>query len=704
MEKISASVRRVEQELKSAGKANYIDDITMPDMLHAAMVRSTKARAKINGITLPELPEGYTAVDYRDVPGKNEVHIVKDDTPVFAEETVEFIGDPILMIVGPDEKTVRRLAQQTVVDYEELTPVLNVHDSETVFFHESLNKGDVDQAMVTADDIYTETFRTAMQEQAYLETNGMIAYPENGGMTVTGSLQCPYYVKNALKQALGSEDVRVVHQYTGGAFGGKEDYPSVVACQAAVAAQKTGKPVKYVLTREEDLAFTPKRHPAEITYQAAIKNGKITGVDITLTYDAGAYTTLSLVVLQRGTICANGVYNFENLRAVGDSYKTNTCPGGAFRGFGAPQVFFSVETFMDHLADHLGRNRLDFKLEYLVKQGDQTSTQGRFHQPVVVPQMVEKLDKMSEFKKKRALYSKPQTGRYRRGIGFSQIFHGCGFTGNGERDLIKAVCGLRKSADGRVLILAANTEMGQGIITTFSKIVAQTLDIPLDQIDYPKPDTNVMPDSGPTVASRSIMMVGNLLEKAAKKLKENWQDGVEQEFIERYHHPEFLIPFDAENFLGDAYPAYSWSVNAIEVEVDTLTGQVKTLHADGVYDIGVPIDEVISAGQMEGGISQGIGYASSEVIGYDARGRIRNNHFSDYIIPTSADIGEINVDFVNNPYEFGPYGAKGAGEMPIVGPAPAYIDALEQALGTNIRHIPFTQEDVMRVLKEEEQL
>lgn len=701
MGNISESIKKKDHDAKVSGRAMYVDDHKMEDMLYGRILRSSKAKARIINIIKPDLPEGYFIVDKNDVTGKNKVHIVLDDTPVFAEDTVEYIGDPILMVVGENLKEVERILNEIIVVYEELEPILDMQKSDTIFFNYNYEKGDIQKALKEADNVFIETFQTGHQEQAYLETQGMIAYPNNGRMVVRGSMQCPYYIYRAIAMALGYEekDIQVIQDVTGGGFGGKEGYPSILACQTAVAAKKVNKPVKVVFDRREDMEFTSKRHPSLSTYKVAVKDGKVTGMDIDVMYNSGAYTTLTPVVLQRGLICSSGVYNIENLCVAGRAVKTNTIPNGAFRGFGAPQTFFAVEMMMDHVAKKLEKDPLEFKAQHIVKQDDATSTSGKYHFHVPLPEMIDRIDTITDYRNKTKLY-KNQTGRYRKGIGMSLFFHGCGFTGSGERDLIKAVAKLRKNSDDTVEILTANTDMGQGIKTTFSKIVAKTLGIPNERVIVENPDTDQVPDSGPTAASRSLMVVGELLRRAAERLKKEWKSGEKQLIEEHYVHPDFLIPFSIEKFRGDAYPDYAWGVNVIEVEVDTLTATQKVLGAWGVYDVGVPIDMNIIQGQMQGGFLQGIGYASMENISYNSEGRIRNNSFSDYIIPTAVDVPNLITEVMNNPYIEGPFGAKGAGELPTVGPAAAYIQALENAINTDVNKIPFTAEDTMKVLQE----
>ncbi len=695
---ISKSVRKKDHGEKADGSARYIADLEFDGMYQSAFVRSSRAHARIVAVRIPSLPEGYRAVDYRDVPGVNLLKVVTSEQPIFAEREVRFVGEAIAMLVGPDKDALRGLVRAVEVDYEDLpSSELFGADADTVVSYQYA-KGDIDAAFAAAASVVEESFETGYQEQAYIEPQGAIGFFENGKSTVYGSMQCPYYVKNALMptMALDEEHVRVVQATTGGAFGGKEDYPSLLGCQVAVAARACGHPVRAVFDRREDMAVTTKRHPSRITYRAALDaSGAVTALDSDITLDGGAYLGLSSVVLQRALIAAAGVYRVDNLKVNGRVLASNTVPNGAFRGFGAPQAFFAIETLMTHLANRVGAEPLDFKIRHLVRKGDYSSTRGIFHHDIVMPQMIEKIDAMSGYRGKRARYAS-QTGRFRKGIGISLFLHGCGFTGSAEKDYIKSVVRLAKRADDTVEILASNTDMGQGLKTTFAKIVAESLGIPLEKVIVENPDTDRVPNSGPTVASRSLMIVGKLLERAALRLKDEWKPGVAAEIEERYRHPE-LIPWDLATFTGDAYPAYSWGVNAVEVEVDTLLATTEITGAWGVFDVGNAIDDTIMRGQMEGGMLQALGYGSCEKMEC-VDGKIRQASMTDYIVPTAMDAVPIRTALVDNFYAEGPFGAKGAGELTIIGGAPAYSAAVEQAVGANINFIPVTPERLMEVI------
>ncbi|MCD6482135.1 MAG: xanthine dehydrogenase family protein [Candidatus Izimaplasma sp.] len=696
MEDISKSVKKVDSLIKLSGKAKYVDDIKIEGMLYAKTVRSTKSKANIISITLPELPKGYYMVDYHDVPGKNIVSIIFDDMPIFTEKTVTYYGEPIMLIVGEDKSVVTNLISQIKIEYEELTPLFERTNSAVNY---SFVKGDAKKAFKNAEKIIKFDYETGYQEQLYIEPQGMVGEIEGNKVTITGSVQCPYYVHNAVKVALGanSDEVRIKQSVVGGAFGGKEEFPSLIGCQLAVALRKIKKPIKLVYEREEDMEVTTKRHPSWIHMEAAINNqNEIDGIIANVEIDGGASIGLSGVVLSRALIACTGVYTIDNLEVAGDVFLTNTVPNGAFRGFGAPQMLFAVEMFIHHIAKELNIDPLELRLKYLAKQGDATSTRGKYRDPIIMNDMIKKAMEISDYKNKLENYQKKDNYK---GIGMSWFLHGCGFTGSGEADHIKALVKLAKGEDDKVDILIAAVDMGQGIQTTMKKIVSQILEIPLEQIIYNKPDTDLVPDSGPTVASRTIMIVGGLIARAAKQLKEKWVDGEALIVSERYKQPEY-IKWDEKTFIGDAYPAYSWGINVVEVEISPITYQVTLKGIWSVYDVGKAIDERIIMGQADGGVLQGVAYGYLEVM-KNENGRVKQKTVTDYIIPTTGDIPPMETILMDNPYPLGPYGAKGAGELTLDGGAPAVALAIENAINKTVTKIPVTPEYIMELMKNE---
>lgn len=693
MNDISSSINKIDNNAKMAGSAKYVNDLTYDGMLYAKTLRSIQSKAKIISIHLPKLPEGYYIVDYKDIPGKNFVKIIFEDMPVFAEKEVNYYGEPILLVIGEDKQVVNDLIEAIEVIYDVVKPDYGLEKS---VVHYDFEKGQAKEIFAKAKRTIKYNYNTNYQEHVYIETQGIIGLYEEGKVTLIGSMQCPYYIKNAVMQILDRDEdgVRVKQSTTGGAFGGKEEFPSLLACQVAVAVAKIKKPIKLIYDRLEDMEFSTKRHPASIQLEAAIgEKDQIEAIKAYVALDGGAYIGLSGVVLERAMIASSGVYTINHMQVSGDVYATNTVPTGAFRGFGAPQMIFAVEMFMHHIAKELCLDPLEMRRKYLAKMGDMTSTSGCFREPIIMEEMIEKALTMSDYNRKIKAYS--QAGVLK-GIGMSWFLHGCGFTGSGEQKHIKALVRLRKEKDNSVAVLVACVDMGQGIRTTMRKIVAHILEIPIEQVRCDKPDTDLVPDSGPTVASRTIMIVGGLVARAAKDLKEQWIDDKEVIVEQRYKQPEY-IKWDEEKLMGDAYPAYSWGVNVVEVEVDPVSYQVRLQGAWSVYDIGKAIDERIVIGQADGGLLQGISYGMLEVMNSKA-GRIQQRNVTDYIIPTASDSVFMETVLMENPYPLGPYGAKGVGELTLIGGAPAVALAIENAINKTVTKIPVTPEYIMELM------
>lgn len=692
--RISDDVNRIDSADKLRGKTKYIEDMHFKKMLFAKTLRSPIAKGRIKEIVYPDLPPGVHIIDYRDVPANNEVAMIEHDMPIFAKDFVTYTGEPLALVIGEDKNQVIAYMERIVISYEEDEAVFNFEEAlncpEQIITEHCYEKGNLENLVF--DEKLTECFATTYQEQLYMEKQGMVGMFDDGVVTVYGSLQCPYYVLNALKHAMGLDEtrLRVVQAPTGGAFGGKEEYPSLLACQLAVAAYKLKHPVRLIFDRREDIAYSTKRHPSRAVITSYIKDRKVIGLDFDISLDAGSYLGLSDVVLQRSLFTMPGAYAIDHLRVRGRTVRTNNVFTGAFRGFGAPQSMYALELHMNHIAKHLGEEPLEFRRKHYVKQGDLTGTSGRFNEEIHLDQMSDMLKAMA------ADRERSESGNQFVGYGVSVVPHGGGFTGDGEAVHIKAVVKLRKELDGRVTILVSNVEMGQGAITTLTKIVASVLDIELEQVRYETPDTFEVPDSGPTVASRTTMVVGALLARAADKLKERLNEPNEITITERFKQPDY-VKWNAESLKGNAYMAYSWSVVLARVEVDPISYEVKCTDVWGAYDVGVPIDKKLLLGQIHGGVVQGLGYALMENMTTQA-GQIEQIAFASYPIPTTMDTPKVHADWILNPYQDGPFGAKSVGELTIVGVAPAIAAAIEDAVGITTWQIPVTPEVIERSL------
>jgi CO/xanthine dehydrogenase Mo-binding subunit len=441
------------------------------------------------------------------------------------------------------------------------------------------------------------------------------------------------------------------------------------------------------------MSVTTKRHPSKIEMTAALDNqGDILALKVHIGIDAGATIGLSGVVLSRAMIAATGAYTIDHLDVTGDVYWTNQVPNGAFRGFGAPQMLFAIDMFMEHIAYECGQDPLSYRLRYLAKQDDRTSTGGVFRDPILMPEMIHRAMEISHYQEKVKCF---ETTHFK-GIGMSFFLHGCGFTGSGEATTIKAKVALTKAEDDQVHIRVAAVEMGQGIRTTLRKVVAKILEIPLEHVIYNLPDTDYVPDSGPTVASRTMMIVGGLIAKAAERMKTSWKKGNQLTIREQYVQPAEMT-WDEDTMQGDAYPAYSWGVNVVEVAIDPVTFEVTLKGIWSVYDCGKDIDRLVVDGQADGGITQGVAYGYLEVM-ESMNGRFRQHNFTDYIIPTSSDMPPMMTEWFDNPYKGGPFGAKGVGELTLVGGAPAVAKAIEMAIRQRVTRIPVTPEIIRELM------
>jgi CO/xanthine dehydrogenase Mo-binding subunit len=713
---VGRNVPRKEGEDKVTGRARYVDDLTVPGMLYGRTLRSGIASGRI--ISVERDPafdwSGFTIVDYRDIPpqGKNVVAMIVEDQPFLAAERVRHREEPILLLAHADRARLEAALSHVRVTYAPEEAVLDFERATSVLKEIKIEKGDVAAGLKEADFVVEGTYRTGAQEQLYIEPNGVIALPEGDGITVMGSMQCPYYVARALRQLLGlpAEKVRVVATTTGGGFGGKEEYPSLIAGHAALLAKKAGAPVKMIYDRHEDLVATTKRHPSIIRHITGVKkDGTLTAVDIDVRLDGGAYVTLSPVVLSRACIHATGPYRVPHVRIRGRVMMTHTPPTGAFRGFGAPQSQFAAEMQMDRVAERLGMDPILLRRTNILHPGDLTATGQKLEASVSAEEVLDRALALHE-KKRPHKKKKPKDGRLR-GTGLALFFHGSGFTGGGEVKLASKA-GLELTKKG-VRLLVASTEIGQGTRTMHAQIVADALQIPYDWVETSDPDTAAVPDSGPTVASRTCMIVGRILMRAADKLRAELgpydspaafrrsarallDERGPVRIIVEYEKPGEIVWSD-ETYRGDAYGAYAWGCNIADVEVDPLTYQARATRVTAVIDIGKAIHPLLVEGQIEGGTLQGVGWALyEEVVMRD--GRMANAQLTNYIIPTTLDTPRIDVELVENPYKNGPFGAKGVGECPIDGPAAAVVSAIRAATGARLDEIPATPERIFAAL------
>jgi CO/xanthine dehydrogenase Mo-binding subunit len=714
----------------------YTDDLVFPSAWYGATIRSEVAHARLISLDRDQDFDwdSVAVVTAADIPGPNVVSLIEDDQPILVPVggEIRHHAEPIALVAAADRATLREARLRLHPRTEALPAIFDPLESDHVFARYAIERGEVDAAMAAADVVVESEYRVGHQEQLYIENNAMIAVPRpGGGVTVHGSLQCPYYVHRALRNALELDDdgAQVVQAETGGGFGGKEEYPSILAIHAALLARASGRPVRMIYDRHEDIAATTKRHPAIVRYRSGVTaHGDLIAQEIEILMDGGAYCTLSPVVLSRGTLHAGGPYRCPNVRIHSRVVATNTPPNGAFRGFGAPQTQFAAEMQVNRVAEALRMSPLELRRRWVYRPGDITPTGQVLGGSVAGEEVLERAAEASEYERVRERTARARTDRAgsglipptpfdggRRqsahGIGLALAWHGAGFTGSGEVHLA-SVASVELTADGRIVILTASTEMGQGTKTIFPQLAAAELGVPIEAVEIAPQDTALVPDSGPTVASRTAMVVGGLVIGASRRLRAEVEARTGGSFAETYgadaqahggtriderFEPYPGVPFDDVRYTGDAYPAFGWASAVAEVDVDLDTGEVAVRSVVAADDVGRVIHPVMAEGQVEGGTLQAVGYATIEEIKLKD-GRYLNDRLATYLIPTALDAPRISAILVEAPFDGAPHGAKGVGELPMDVGAPAVVAAIHDATGVWINELPATPERILEAM------
>ena len=731
---------------KATGRTLYLADMPRPGDWLGGVVRSEVACGRL--LELRRDPDfdwsRVTMLTAADLNGPNAVRMIRDDYPLLADGRVAFASQALALIAAPDAATLRAAlaAVMPVIDPE--PPLLDVEQAlaaDRVIFDKDnlvadyvIECGDLEDGFARADRVVEGVYRTGLQEHLYIEPQGVVAEPTaDGGVRVIGSMQCPYYVVNALAYGLGlpREKVTVRQSPTGGAFGGKEDYPSILAMQASVLALAAGRPVKMIHDRREDVLASTKRHPSRTRHRTAVAaDGTLLAADIDLVLDAGAFASLSQVVLSRAVLHATGVYRIPAVRIRGRAVATNTPPSGAFRGFGVPQALFAIERHIDRIALETGLDPLTVRRRNILREGDSFPYGQTVPDAAGASLVLERAAELCALDgPRRDVGADDPSGRTRIGTGLSVFLHGGGFTGDGE-DRIAAEVRVRLNERRGVDILVSSVEMGQGAATVLPMIAAQALGLPLEKVDHAVPDTAEVPDSGPTVASRTTMVVGRIVVAACRDLAAKltgalaeaeglpagsitFADGrfsaADRDFGdfaaaadrvapplegEARYEPPAGQKWNQQAHHGAAYQAYSWGCNVVEAAVDIDTMEVTPLRVTAVVEIGKAVHPVLAAGQVEGGVLQALGWGHVEQMKTE-NGCLMNDSMATYIIPTAMDAPDYTVEIAEMPSDRGPYGAKGLGELPMNGGAPALAAAIQDAVGLFAAEAPVASEDLI---------
>ncbi|HEX5060683.1 MAG TPA: xanthine dehydrogenase family protein molybdopterin-binding subunit [Kofleriaceae bacterium] len=698
---------------KVTGRARYLDDLQAEGAWFGATVRSKIAHGVLEAIDLDPAFDWsqVTVVTAADIPGSNYIALIENDQVALVPigGRVMHVDEALALVAAPTKELAFAAAKAVKPRVKPLPGVFTIDDSlaltqklygdDNVFKQFLIRKGHdddaaFDAAFARAAQVIEGTYWTSAQEQMYIEPQAMMARWDGGRCYIVGSMQCPYYVHKAMKPLLGCgpDDVVISQSVTGGGFGGKEEYPSMLAAHVAVLAKKAGRAVKIVYDRDEDIAATTKRHPARTHHRIAVdERGEIIAMDVDVVMDGGAYLTLSPVVLSRGVLHAAGPYRCPVTRVRGRVVATNHPPHGAFRGFGAPQTTFAYERQIQKLAIARGEDPMALRKRLALRSGDTTSTGQLLGFSVGTDEVIGAIERVAGPAPRKDGVRNGAPVRRGRGVGF--YFHGAGFTGSGEQRLAGRAT-VAKTVDGRYEVRSSSTDIGQGAITIFTQIAAGALGIDPSQVEVVDPSTAQVPDSGPTVASRTCMVVGGLVEKAARALKEKLKEPHDGEVaVTMQYEPPPGIHFDDATYTGAAYPCYGWAACLVDVSVDLDTYEVHVDRCVQAVDVGKAINPVIVKGQIEGGTLQALGWALLENVVYKD-GKVMNANMTNCIVPTFADAPELETILIEVPYPFGPSGAKGVGEIPMDGPAAAVANAVENALGCEFDAIPIMPEVV----------
>ncbi len=678
-------------ELHVSGEAWYTDDIPEPrGLLHVAVGMSAKAHARITRIDLSAVRAAAGVVEVmtaEDIPGENNCGPVVADDPVFAPGLVQYVGQAVFAVAATTVDQARKAARLAVIDYEELEPILDprsaVEAESFVLPSRSIKRGDSAAAIANAAHRLKGSLTVGGQDQFYLEGQIAMALPaEDGDLFVLSSTQHPGEIQHLVAAATGreSKDVVVECRRMGGAFGGKESQPALIACIAALMAQKTGKPCKYRLDRDDDMIMTGKRHDFVIDYDVGFDdNGRIEGIEFMFASRCGFSADLSGAINDRAIFHCDNAYFLENVSIVSHRCKTNTVSNTAFRGFGGPQGMFAIENVVDAIARHLGKDPLDVRRENFYGIDERNVTQ--YQQTIednIIHDIVDELEQSSDYRNRVAAIRKfnDKHAHVKRGIALTPVKFGISFTAT---HLNQAGALLHVYTDGTVHLNHGGTEMGQGLFTKVAQVVAEELQIDIDRIKLMASSTDKVPNASATAASSGSDINGKAAQAAARKIRKRltkfasrhysvvedevrftnnevqigseriaFQELIHQAWFARislsatgfYRTPK--INYDRSALRGRPFFYFAYGAAVSEVIIDTLTGEYRVLRVDILHDCGKSLNPAIDMGQIEGGFIQGVGWLTSEELWWNENGELKTHAPSTYKIPVSSDLP---VDF-----------------------------------------------------------
>ena len=741
MKQVGIEIPKVDVLEKVLGEARYGADLPSEELLYLKVVRSTKPHAKIVRVEvaqaqkMPGVERVFTA---EDIPGKNRIGTVTKDQPILASDRVRYIGDPVALIAAKTEEAAEEASKKLLVVYEDLPSIHHpeqalqayaplIHEKGNLLLEFHVIKGDVQKGLKEADVIVEETYTTTWVDHAYLEPDAGISYvDQEGRITVVCPTQNVHYDQKEVASVLSLplDRVRVIQCATGGGFGGRLDI--TVQCLLALAVFHLKKPVQIVYSREEVFQVTSKRHPLKIRYKSgAKKDGTLTAVEVDILGDTGAYASYGSTVAIRSAVHATGPYQVPNVKVRSQMVYTNNSWSGAMRGFGIPQMAFAHESQMDLLAKALEMDPIEIRLKNCLRIGSDTATGQTLVAGVGIGETLRKVKEWRD----RATISEDDSRKpfIKKGIGVGSMWYGIGNTGIANPSTAQ----MEVDPSGEVRLFTGVADIGQGSDTVLLQIGSEAIGVSLKEIRLIRADTAVTTDAGATSASRQTYISGNAILNAIKNLKQEaikeasqllrmdekdlfYEEGKIKARTclttsipigevarrsdrvlrgEGHFDPE-TTRLDPKTGQGAPYAAYAFATHLAEVEVDVETGKVKVKRIIASHDVGKAIHPKNVIGQIMGGIAMGTGFALMEefVPG-------ETTSFVNYLIPTSKDIPEVVPIIVEDKEPTGPFGAKGVGEPALIPSAPAILNAIADAIGQRIYHLPANLERVLEAVQ-----
>ena len=733
---IGQSVARVDARAKVTGEAKYPADFSKEGQLHAKVLFAGRPHARVLSIDTSEAEAvpGFVAIfTAADVP-VNEYGLQTPDQPVLCgpgsskpgTDVVRFIGDQVAVVVAETERAAAQARDLIHVEYEDLpvvtdpfaalesdAPQLHPYRLHSEFHpelngvegnricHHQIRKGDLAAGWAAAEVVVEAEYRTPPQEHAYLQPEAGLSYiDDEGRVTVVVGGQWAWEDQRQIAHALGleQEQVRVIYPAIGGAFGGREDMSVQIAL--ALAAWKLQRPVKIVWSREESILGHCKRHPMWLRCKwGATAEGKLVAADVQIVADGGAYCYTTNKVLGNTAIVCTGPYEIPNIKVDVEGVYTNNLPGGAFRGFGAPQGLFAAEMQMNKLAEALEMDPVDLRMRNLLRDDSLTAMGTPLPGGVHLVEVTEACAKKAGWRQTEQGWQRPKK-KGARGIGIAVGYKNVGFSfGYQENCWAKIELRGEEKVEGAVVAIGS-AEVGQGTHTVIKQMAAEALKLPLERVALVVSDTATSPgSSGSVSASRMTFMAGNAVRGAARAALAKWRASERPAVAEHTYLAPETTPFDPETGYGVPNFAYGYVAQAVEAEVDAETGQLRVLRVVSADDVGKAVNPQQVEGQIEGGVAQAVGWATCENFIVEG-GRVLTPHLSTYLIPTVADVPErVESVIVEQADPNGPWGVRGMGEMPFLPLAPALAAAVQDVTKVWFDELPLTPERVLEGLK-----